>query len=177
MLFTKHFCSTSGRGRGILHVKSSTVVPLVLELPFHIFFRHERQSHSFVKLQTSYRLICFGKNEASWTCPTKFSETDDPIFTKLHRKVDSHLKRCIQNVVWGHITRFDCVWMQTQKSQNDLSYQNSGMWMQVSSIPTNSSLQDTPKYQFSLQNRQNFNALCFQWKLISRVILKWGIDW
>ena len=31
-----------------------------------------------------------------WTCPTKFSETDDPIFTKLHRKVDSHLKRCIQ---------------------------------------------------------------------------------
>ena len=31
-----------------------------------------------------------------WACPTKFSETDDPIFTKLHRKVDSHLKRCIQ---------------------------------------------------------------------------------
>ena len=29
-------------------------------------------------------------------CPTKFSETDDPIFTKLHRKVDPHLKRCIQ---------------------------------------------------------------------------------
>jgi hypothetical protein len=28
-------------------------------------------------------------------CPTKFSETDDPIFTKLHRKVDPHLKRCI----------------------------------------------------------------------------------
>jgi hypothetical protein len=29
-------------------------------------------------------------------CPTKFSETDDPIFTKLHRKVDPHRKRCIQ---------------------------------------------------------------------------------
>ena len=29
-------------------------------------------------------------------CPTKFSETDDPIFTKLHRKVDPHIKRCIQ---------------------------------------------------------------------------------
>jgi hypothetical protein len=27
--------------------------------------------------------------------PTKFSETDDPIFTKLHRKVEPHLKRCI----------------------------------------------------------------------------------
>ena len=31
-----------------------------------------------------------------WACPTKFSETDDPIFTKLHRKLDPHLKRCIQ---------------------------------------------------------------------------------
>jgi hypothetical protein len=29
-------------------------------------------------------------------CPTKFSETDDPIFTKLHRKVDLNFKRCIQ---------------------------------------------------------------------------------
>jgi hypothetical protein len=26
-------------------------------------------------------------------CPTKFSETDDPIFSKLHRKVDPHLKK------------------------------------------------------------------------------------
>jgi hypothetical protein len=26
------------------------------------------------------------------------------------------------------------------------------------------------------QNRQNFNVLWFQWKCISRVILKWGID-
>jgi hypothetical protein len=26
------------------------------------------------------------------------------------------------------------------------------------------------------QNRQNFNILWFQWKFISRVILKWGID-
>ena len=32
-----------------------------------------------------------------WACPTKFSETNDPIFTKLHRKVDPHLKRCIQS--------------------------------------------------------------------------------
>jgi hypothetical protein len=31
-----------------------------------------------------------------WTCPTKFSEIDDPIFTKLHRKVDPHLKKCNQ---------------------------------------------------------------------------------
>ena len=31
-----------------------------------------------------------------WTCLTKFSETDDTIFTKLHRKVDLHLKRCTQ---------------------------------------------------------------------------------
>jgi hypothetical protein len=29
-----------------------------------------------------------------WTCPTKFSETGDTIFTKLHRKMDPHLKRC-----------------------------------------------------------------------------------
>jgi hypothetical protein len=28
---------------------------------------------------------------SEWTCPTKFSETDDPIFTKLHRKVDPHV--------------------------------------------------------------------------------------
>ena len=27
------------------------------------------------------------------------------------------------------------------------------------------------------QNRQNFNVLWFQWKFISKVILKWGIDW
>ena len=33
---------------------------------------------------------------SEWTCPTKFTETDDPIFTKLHRKVDPHLKRCTQ---------------------------------------------------------------------------------
>jgi hypothetical protein len=26
-------------------------------------------------------------------------------------------------------------------------------------------------------NRQNFNALWYQWKFISRVILKWRIDW
>ena len=26
------------------------------------------------------------------------------------------------------------------------------------------------------QNRQNFNILWLQWQLISRVILKWGID-
>jgi hypothetical protein len=50
------------------------------------------------------------------------------------------------------ITRFDCVWMQTQKSPNDPPYQNSGMWMQVSSLPTNSSLQNTPRYQFSLKS-------------------------
>ena len=31
-------------------------------------------------------------------------------------------------------------------------YQNSGMWMQVSSLPTNSSLQNTPRYQFSLKS-------------------------
>jgi len=31
-------------------------------------------------------------------------------------------------------------------------YQNSGMWMQVSSLPTNSSLQDTPRYQFTLKS-------------------------
>jgi hypothetical protein len=31
-------------------------------------------------------------------CPTKFSETDDPIFTKPHRKVDPHLKRGIQDL-------------------------------------------------------------------------------
>jgi hypothetical protein len=31
-------------------------------------------------------------------------------------------------------------------------YQNSDMWMQVSSLPTNSSLQDTPRYQFTLKS-------------------------
>ena len=29
-------------------------------------------------------------------CPTKFSETDGPTFTKLHKKVDPHLKRSHQ---------------------------------------------------------------------------------
>jgi hypothetical protein len=89
-------------------------------------------------------------------CPTKFSETDEPIFTKLHRKVDPHLKRCIQvlefskwlpfqngrhskmatiskwslRIWWAKIaargsggriiiTRFNCVWTQTQKSPKD----------------------------------------------------------
>ena len=33
----------------------------------------------------------------------------------------------------------------------------------------------TKKYRLR-QNRQNFNVLWFQWKLISRVTLKWGID-
>ena len=32
------------------------------------------------------------------------------------------------------------------------SYQNLGMWMQVSSLPTNSSLQNTPRYQFALKS-------------------------
>jgi hypothetical protein len=51
-------------------------------------------------------------------CPTKFSETDDPIFTKLPRKVDPHLKRCIQVLEFSKWPPF-CVWMQTQKSPND----------------------------------------------------------
>ena len=38
---------------------------------------------------------------SSWTCPTKFSETDDPIFTKIHRKVDPYLKRCHQVLVFS----------------------------------------------------------------------------
>ena len=33
-----------------------------------------------------------------------------------------------------------------------IPYQNSGMWMQVSSLPTNSSLENTPRYQFSLKS-------------------------
>jgi hypothetical protein len=33
-----------------------------------------------------------------------------------------------------------------------LPYQNSGMWMQPSSLPTNFSLQNTPRYQFSLKS-------------------------
>ena len=31
-------------------------------------------------------------------------------------------------------------------------YQNSGMWMQVSSLPINPPLQNTPRYQFSLKS-------------------------
>ena len=31
-----------------------------------------------------------------WACPTKFSETNDPIFTKIHREIDTYLKRCTQ---------------------------------------------------------------------------------
>ena len=34
----------------------------------------------------------------------------------------------------------------------EIPYQNSGMWMQVSSLPTNSSLENTPRYQFSLKS-------------------------
>jgi hypothetical protein len=33
---------------------------------------------------------------SEWACPANLSETDDPMFTKLHRKVDPHLKRCTQ---------------------------------------------------------------------------------
>jgi len=43
-----------------------------------------------------FLLLLFFLFFSPWTCPTKFSETDDPIFTKLHRKVDPHIKRCIQ---------------------------------------------------------------------------------
>ena len=38
-----------------------------------------------------------------------------------------------------------------------LPYQNSGMWMQVSSLPTNFSLQNTARYQFSLKSETTDN--------------------
>jgi hypothetical protein len=38
--------------------------------------------------QTSLLLLFFLFFFSPWTCSTKFSETDDPIFAKLHRKVD-----------------------------------------------------------------------------------------
>jgi hypothetical protein len=53
MLFTHHiFFFTGGRGRGLHQVKLDNVMPLGLELPFHIFPRNENRTHSFVKLQT-----------------------------------------------------------------------------------------------------------------------------
>ena len=53
MFFTNHmFFSAGGRGGGLHQVKLDTVVPLGLELPFHIFPRHENRTHSFVELQT-----------------------------------------------------------------------------------------------------------------------------
>jgi hypothetical protein len=42
------------------------------------------------------------------------------------------------------ITRFDCVWMQTQKFPNNP--------ISEFRAPTNSSLQNTPRYQFSLKS-------------------------
>ena len=47
--------------------------------------------HNQTSLLLSFFLFFF----SPWTCSTKFSETDDPIFAKLHRKVEPHLKRCI----------------------------------------------------------------------------------
>jgi hypothetical protein len=57
-----------------------------------------------------------------WACPTKFSETNDPIFTKLHRKVYTHLKRCTQVLEfskwpplpwkpWAYVTSFDLTYI------------------------------------------------------------------
>jgi hypothetical protein len=40
--------------------------------------------HNQTSLLLSFFLFFF----SPWTCPTKLSETDDPIFAKLHRKVD-----------------------------------------------------------------------------------------
>jgi hypothetical protein len=98
-----------------------------------------------------------------WTCPTKFSETDVPIFTKLHRKVDPHLKRYHQILElskwpplpwkpWTYVkivdltyirnchiyyilSRVDGIFWQRKSRANGLHFQN-GRW----------------------QNRQNFNV-------------------
>jgi hypothetical protein len=51
----------------------------------------------------------------------------------------------------GAITRFDCLDANTEVPKRP-PYQNSGMWMQVSSLRTNSSLQNTPRYQCSLKS-------------------------
>jgi hypothetical protein len=45
---------------------------------------------------SSYYYYSSSSSSPKPICPIKFSETDDPTFTKLHRKVDPHLKRCIQ---------------------------------------------------------------------------------
>jgi hypothetical protein len=51
-------------------------------------------NHNQTSLLLLLLLLLFLFFFSPWTCPTKFSETDDPIFTKLHRKVDPHLKKC-----------------------------------------------------------------------------------
>jgi hypothetical protein len=70
------------------------------------------------------------------------------------------------------ITRFDCVWMQTQKSPKDphINFQWNRRPLTI--------------WQFCWQpfwkwwpRRNDPECKLFQWKLISRVILKWGIDW
>jgi hypothetical protein len=66
---------------------------------------------------------------------------------KKKRKNNNNKKQCKNNnspnVVWGHITRFDCVWMQTQKSPSDPSYRKFGH-VDASFINTNQFL--TSKY-------------------------------
>ena len=60
--------------------------------------------------------------------------------------------------------RFNCA---NTEVPNRPPYHNFGMWMQVSPLPTNSSLQNTPRYQFSLKS-ENIEIL----PILSAAILK-----
>jgi hypothetical protein len=76
---------------------------------------------------------------------------------KKKRNNNNNKKRCKNNkspnFVWGLNNNevWLCLDANTEVPKRP-PYRNSGMWMQVSSIPTNSLLQDTPKYQFSLKS-------------------------
>ena len=56
--------------------------------------------HNQTSLLLLLLLLIFLFFFSPWTCPTKFSETDDPIFTTLHRKVNPHLQR------WHQVFKF-----------------------------------------------------------------------
>ena len=138
-------------------------------------------NHNQTSLLLLLLLLLFLFFFSPWTCPTKFSETDDPIFTKLHRKVDPHLKKCHHVLEfskwpplpwkpWTYVKIVDLTYIGNCHIYYILSRVGGIFW------PTKSRANGLHFQNDRRQNRQK-NVLWFQWKLISRVILKWGIGW
>jgi hypothetical protein len=64
---------------------------ILLLLCFLLLLSPQTKFEDLLFLHRFLLLLLFFLFFSEWTCPTKFSEHDDPIFTKLHRKVHSGL--------------------------------------------------------------------------------------